>query len=481
MKRRGSSDVRAMSRQSRTGTGAIAAVAAAILAGCSSGSMGPEVRLTEPERSGTTFSYPYYTDIAASGETVLAAYLVTNGSMNKHVVVRRSQDGGGTWAAPIVLNEPGYGDTISVSPKLAALPGGAIVAVWQSRRNATGDKFILARRSPDFGATWEAIRVLNSAPQSFPPAVAARDDGEIVAAYSDERNIERDIFANVSSNGGGGWRSADAIVAPSAKAESTAPSVAIGEGGDVWVAWEEKQRGRANVRVSRSTDRGATWGEPRRIDRDGAPASPIWPSIAWSKGRLTAAWTGGVVGSTNRSWLWISSSTDGGETWSPPKTVYEGPAQAVFHLLARGSDVHLVWTGGGNDDAGVYFNSSADGGATWSRPDDSPQRLDEAGGKSSIAPRIAVAGQRVAVAWQEGDHAIRLATSADGGRSWPGGPLRVAADEKDELRLPQVALGDKAAFVLWERWADMSAQRKTLADADKPTPIDVYVRRVGLQ
>ena len=46
------------------------------------------------------------------------------------------------------------------------------------------------------------------------------------------------------------------------------------------------------------------------------------------------------------------------------------------------------------------------------------------------------------------------------------------------MRYPQVALSSRGAFVLWETWADMTGQRKTLGDIEKPTPRDVFVRGV---
>ena len=454
---------------------------AALLAACDRGpALGHEVRLTEPERSGATFSFPYYTDLAAHGEVVAATFMVANGRMNRHVVVRRSQDGGATWGPPAILDEPGFGDTISVAPKLVPFADGGLLATWQARRNAVGQKFILARRSTDFGATWGPTQTLNSVAQSFPQGTASRDDGAVLVAYSDERNIERDIFANHSTDGGATWQPADAVVMPSAKAESVGPAPALGKGGDAWVAWEEKKRGDASIQVARSSDGGSTWSSPVRIDRSAERASPIWPALVESHGRLTAVWTAGIVGQTSRSWLWMSSSTDGGSTWSDPKAVYEGSAQAVFQLLAKGDRVYLVWNGGSNDETGIYFNSSEDSGATWTRPFDAPARLDDARPAiMAVRPRIAVAGDTIGVAWQEGDKAILARLSADGGKTWPGDKaIAVASVEKESLRQPQVAVGDTGAWVLWERWADMSGVRKTLADADIPTPIDVMVRKV---
>ncbi|MFM8412861.1 MAG: exo-alpha-sialidase [Alphaproteobacteria bacterium] len=460
---------------------ALAAVSVATSTGCHWGSdLGPEARLTEPEKSGATFSFPYYTDIAARGNTVAAVYMVANGRMNRHVVVRRSQDGGATWGAPFVLDEPGYGDTISVAPKLVPFADGSLLAVWQARRNAVGEKFILSRRSTDFGGSFADTQKLNEVPQSFPGAIASRPDGAVLVAYSDERNIERDIFANHSSDGGATWTMPDVILAPSDKAESVGPAPAIGKGGEAWVAWEEKKRGDAAIDVVHSSDAGATWSKPVRIDDPKAKASPIWPALVEAGGRLTAAWTGGFVGQTSRSWLWMSSSTDGGKTWSAPNAIYEGAAQTLFQLLSDGTRVFLVWHGGAADETGIYFNSSADGGATWSRPFDAPARLDDARPAIlAVRPRMSFDGDRIAVTWQEGDKEVVARLSNDGGKTWLGDKaIRVAEVEKGNLRLPQVAVSDQGAWVLWERWADMTGLRKTLADADLPTPIDIMVRKV---
>jgi Neuraminidase (sialidase) len=460
---------------------ATALAAAVVASGCDRGpSLGPEVRLTEPERSGATFSYPYYTDVTARGNTVAAVFMVSNGRMNRHVVVRRSQDGGATWGPPFVLDEPGYGDTISVAPRLVPFDDGSLLAVWQARRNAVGEKFMLSRKSTDFGGSFADTRRLNAVAQSFPGAVAARPDGTVLVAYSDERNIERDIFANHSTDAGATWMGADVIVSPPAKAESVGTAAALGKGGEAWVAWEEKKRSDASIAVSGSSDGGTTWSPPVRIDDPGAQASPIWPAIVHADGRLTAAWAAGLVGQTSRSWLWMSSSTDGGKTWSKPAAVYEGAAQVIFHLVADGSRLYMVWHGGAADDTGIYFNSSIDGGATWSRPFDAPARLDDARPAIlAVRPRVAAHGEHVAVAWQEGDREIVARISADGGKTWLGEKaVRVAEVEKGNLRLPQVAVSEDGAWVLWERWADMTGVRKTLADADLPTPIDVFVRKI---
>jgi Neuraminidase (sialidase) len=465
--------------------GGVSALAVLVLvAACTRGgpSAGPVTRLDEPERSAASFSFPYYTDIVAMGDRVAAAYMTLNGREDRNVVVRRSEDGGATWSPQFVLNAPEYGDTISVAPRLAVQPGGALLAVWQARRNRAGQKFILARRSPDFGKTWGPIEVLNSVPQSFPPAIAARDDGAVLVAFSDERNVERDILVNRSTDGGATWMPKDVEVNPPAKSESINPQPVLGAGSDAWVAWEEKRRGNPHLLVSRSVDGGATWGEEKRIDPEEGPASPIWPMLVEAEGRLTAVWTAGVVGETMRSWLWVASSTDGGATWSAPQQFYEGSAQTLFHLAAKGPHVYLTWSGGGADGPmRIYFNASDDGGATWRLPLDSPMRIDQGAPEvASGRPRLALAGDStVAAVWQETEQQIVFRASKDGGRTWAA-PVTITSADKDRVRFPIVVTTESAAWVLWESWADMTGVRKTLADVEKMTPVDVYVRRVSL-
>jgi Neuraminidase (sialidase) len=306
----------------------------------------------------------------------------------------------------------------------------------------------------------------------------------VLVAFSDERNVGRDVFVNRSGDGGATWLAKEVLVDTTPRTESLGPWPALGAGSDAWVVWEEKRRGEPQIQVSRSRDGGLTWGPPVRVDPKEQEASPIWPVIVESGGRLTVAWTAGVVGDRLRSWLFVASSTDGGATWSAPTVLYEGPAQAVFQLVAHGSSLYMVWNAGGSDGGiGVYFNASDDGGATWRLPLDAPQRIDAAGPEIPAGrPRVAVApdGATVAVVWQEEEKRIALRFSRDGGRTWPSPPATVASVDKSRVRFPVVAATDKAAWVLWEEWADMTGVRKTLADVEKATPLDVYVSKVTL-
>jgi len=457
--------------------------------GSGSYDLGPIKRLNDTEGLSRTFSWPYYTAITARGGNVVAAWLNRNGPRDRDLMLRSSSDAGDTWSGEQLMNDGEYQRTVSVVPKFAPLPGeNDLLVVWHARRNVAGQKFVLARRSEDFGRTWAPVQRLNSVTQSFLPSIDVDPDGTVLVAYSDERNIERDIYANRSTDAGRTWLQEDVRIDRGAKQESDAPSVALGEGGRAYVAWEQRpnrtaEDRRALLQVASSTDQGKSWEEPRRVNPPDLPASPMWPALVEAKGILTAAWTGGVTGDSTQSWLWLSRSTDHGTTWSVPQVVYEGSVQTFFQLLTSGDRVYLVWHAG---DAGrpsaVYFNASDDGGATWRQPWTAPLRIDDgkAPGDGARHPRMAVLDPNgVAITWQQNEQRILVRISDDGGRTWPEEPVEVAtAGEKKTVRYPQVALSGKGAFVLWEAWADMTGQRKSLADLEKPTPRDVYVRGV---
>lgn len=452
--------------------------------------LGPIKRMNETEGLAGTFSWPYYTAISARGGNVVAAWLNRNGQRDRDLEVRASSDAGDTWSAEQLMNDGEFARTISVVPKLAPLPGeNDLLLVWHARRNAAGQKFVLARRSEDFGKSWTPVQPLNSVNQSFLASVGVGPGGEVVVAFSDERNIDRDIFVNRSLDGGRTWLPNEVRVDRLARADSDAPVVAVGDDHRAYVAWEQRPGRKAGpdarpqISVATSADGGETWQEPHRVEPANQPASPMWPGLVESKGRLTAVWTGGLTGDSTQSWLWLSSSTDHGVTWSAPQLVYEGSIQAFFELEASGDHVYLVWhAGDAAKPSGIYFNASDDGGATWRESWDKPLRIDDGKsiGDGARHPRVATYdGTGVAITWQENQQKIFVKISDDVGHTWPGGQIEVGtAAEKKTVRYPQVALSSRGAFVLWEAWTEMTGVRKSLADLDKPTPRDVFVRGV---
>lgn len=452
--------------------------------------LGPVLQLNEDDGGAGSFSWAYYTSVVADGDEVAVAWMNQNGNKNRNVMVRHSSDRGQTWSQQQALNEPAYSNTISVVPTLHLLPGEReLLALWQTRRNEAGQKFVLVRRSKDFGATWSDTVALNQRMQSFLPVYASRPDGRIVIAWTDERNVVLDVYANRSLDGGATWLENDVRVSKLPKSDAGAPALALGADDDAFLVWEERPRPRAaggapHLSFARSRDMGAKWGSTPRVDLgDEERPSPLWPQLVYAGGRLTLAWTGGVMGDERMSWLWVSQSEDDGQTWSEPIVAYQGETQPFFHLKTNGKQVYLVWHGGEGGKRGqIYWNASDDAGKTWRHPWTEPRRIDKGKG-DAMHPRLALAadGDNLALTWQEGLVRVLASVSTDLGRTWKvDNALIMSEDEGNELRNPQIAVSSNAAYVVWERWPDKKKHIKTFADVDKVLPKDNFVRRVDI-
>ncbi|MDG2305461.1 MAG: sialidase family protein [Candidatus Binatia bacterium] len=453
--------------------------------------MGPVLQLNESDGGAGSFSWAYYTSLVADGDRVAVAWMNQNGKQNRNAMFRRSNDRGQTWSPEFALNEPDFSRTISVVPTLHMLPAeNEILALWQARRNEAGQKFVLVRQSTDFGETWGDITTLNVRRQSFLPVFAQRPDGAMIVAWTDERNVFRDIYANRSLDGGKTWLEPDVLVSKLPRSEAGAPALAIGEGDEAYLVWEErphsqKESGLPFMSTASSANMGAKWTRPEPVDTGEEPLpSPMWPQLIYNDGLLTLVWTGGITGETNRSWMWMSQSRDGGKTWDGPIEIYAGKTQAFFHMKTKGPQLYLAWHGGEDDKLGrIYWNVSDDGGKTWRAPWTAPIRLDKAPAGNALHPRIALAedSDNVAITWQEGNTRVALSVSRDLGKTWVLNDATVMTDTAgNQLRHPQVAVSDDEAYVLWERWPDKKKHIKSFADVNKVLPKDNFVRRVDV-
>jgi hypothetical protein len=154
----------------------------------------------------------------------------------------------------------------------------------------------------------------------------------------------------------------------------TDPSVAYDAKHDVWMVSSIPLRPRIvgpRVFVSRSTDGGASFGDPVTVARktphgkqdfdknwtacDDHPASPFY-------GHCYTAFDD--FGNVDR--LKVSTSTDGGRTWGPTRGVHHGIGLGVQPVVQRDGDVVVPTTNGvGNQ---MIAFRSVDGGEHWKRP-----------------------------------------------------------------------------------------------------------------
>jgi hypothetical protein len=348
-----------------------------------------------------------------------------------------------------------------VEPSLAVdprRPARAYVAYQQDRFRDGAARGIVVATTTDGGRTWRrsVIGVGFCATGSRTPFrvtdpwVSVGADGRVYALASSS--------ATTSSDGGAHWTAPVALTVPTArtlpdKGSLTADPVRAGIAYAVWARFVIPSRGppvQSDAMLAKTTNGGRTWSSPKVIlprGRDaGSIASVIVPDPRRSRLYHFAFWQVGVVPSVRRPGrLVVQSSSDGGASWSPPRTIAQaytvalasreafsgnkirtGFAVPSFAVDRRTGALYATWQDArfsGRRFDQIAFASSRNGGRTWSRP----RRISRPSVQAFVpvvavaqAGTLGVAFYETAAGRSRHPTATRyvLATSRDGGRTF---------------------------------------------------------------
>lgn len=198
------------------------------------------------------------------------------GKYSYHVWVTTSTDSGATWSAPQRLHR----DTSASEHGFAALvpqPDGSTLAAWLDG-NATGGEG--GAMNLGFGVMDSTLRVrpdtmLDTRVCDCCQVAGARTGGGALFAYRDRSADEVRDIAVVRYDEGRWWP--PAVVHADGWVTRACPvnGPALSSRNDaVALAWFTNARDSAKVQLAFSTDRGATWSAPVRVD-DGAPLGRV--------------------------------------------------------------------------------------------------------------------------------------------------------------------------------------------------------------
>ncbi len=371
------------------------------------------------------------------------------------ILFARSTDGGATWGAPMALNTNAGSDSGSdFFPRADTDDLGNWVVVWRSHDSLGGtigsDADIVLARSTDDGVTWSA-----------PQAAAAYSAGDSVF----------DTNCDVVCDGAGTWI---------AVWDST-----FNVGGVIG--------GDQDVLCIRSTDHGATWSPVSALAPDATTddSDDFGPTLATDRdGNWVAAWSNYY----DESDIFVSRSSDGGVSWSPPdglRVVQDYGQDFVARLATnRVGTWIVVWESGTDlngtigEDQDIVFCRSTDNGGTWTAP--APINANAGSGEAlDSMPELAVdhSGNWV-VAWQSesslggtiGDDVdILYAYSNDDGASWSAERTfaSVAGDDTGSDSNVSVATNGRGAWVMvWSSENDLGVSAGGDADIAVATVTD---------
>ena len=369
------------------------------------------------------------------------------------ILVARSVGDGSTWVGQAELNSYAAIDADGdYSPQLTTDGQGNWVATWQSWHSLGGtlgtDADILMALSTDDGVTWTDAAALNTNAASDTgddalPQVTTDGQGLWLAVWrsrdslGDTIGTDFDILLARSTDAGVTWTDPAPLNTDAASDDfdDERPQLST-DGAGTWVAvWEYWGLGQRpgnlelDIRVSRSTDDGATWSPPTALNTNAASdtgddkAPQVTHGLLGVGGQPTwvATWQSGdsldgTIGMDDD--ILVAHSTDGGVTWSPPAALN---TNAATDMLSGDTSPQLTTDGWGSwvavwqstnslgdtigSDADILFARSTDGGVTWTDPAAlNTNAATDTVGDEDVLPQLTTDGQGAWVAvWQSGN------------------------------------------------------------------------------
>ena len=195
---------------------------------------------------------------------------------------------------------------------------------------------------------------------------------------------------------------------------SFTPQVAVDSAGNIYAVWEDDTSSNSNILFSRSTDGGLTFSAPKSLSN--TSGFSFSPRIALdANGGINVVWEDDSPGSLD---IFFSRSTDGGVTFSNPRDLSNDASDSGSPMVATDTtgNIYVVWE---NDSGvlGVFFTRSSDGGATFTAP---IALSTNTGG--SVSPQMAVdVNGDVNVVWEDdsgNSSDISFSRSADHGATF---------------------------------------------------------------
>lgn len=309
-------------------------------------------------------------------------------------------------------------DTFSWLPRIALHPRDSrqIFVVWQeiifSGGAHGGD--ILYARSNDGGRTFSKPLNLSRSIGGDGKGRINRDvwdNGSLDIAVNDDGNV----YAVWTEYDGPLWiaRSADGntfsrpvqIAGGKGTPPARAPSIAVGAGEDVYIAWTHGERADADIHISSSSDGGIRFGQPRKIATTRNYSDK--PSLAvGDQGAVHVVFAESEGGPFDAQHIRYTQSQDGGRTFDAPRMISHplpsGSVAASAPSIEVGANgaVHVQFElhpHASQRARGLALTSSANQGREFSPPAMVPASVDRAGGSNgsqqgSLTDKLAIGG-----------------------------------------------------------------------------------------
>ena len=162
-----------------------------------------------------------------------------------------------------------------------------------------------------------------------------------------------------------------------------------------------------------SVDGGLTW-HSSRVDFASLPANQSTGDPALTADSLGNVYLGILAYSGTASGILVAKSTDGGASFAEPVRLDDGGDKEFLTVDLANDNVYVVWENSASVDQAVYFSKSVDLGATFT----ARQRISSASGTNNAAyPAVGPNGE-IYVVWTNFSTRLYFDRSLDEGTTW---------------------------------------------------------------
>lgn len=294
------------------------------------------------------------------------------------------------FSAPLRLSAD---STDAAEPALTAAMDGSIYVAWVEHREKKQADVMLIKLDANGNQVSRPVRVNPregeaSAWRGDPPTVIAANDGTLYVGWTGRSAAEghaTDIFLSASRDGGKSFEPPVKVNDDNVKVVHGMHSLAVDERGRIFLAWldersvkmdesnkmdEHKMEANREVYVASSEDGGRTFSQNRLVASEACPCCKTAIAVS-TDGRLYVAWRQVLPG--NYRHIAVSSSTDGGRTFSAPviasddKWMIAGcPVSGPALVASPDNALRVLWYSAGEAGApGLYWSESRDGGKSY--------------------------------------------------------------------------------------------------------------------
>jgi hypothetical protein len=311
--------------------------------------------------------------------------------------------------------------------------GNYVYVAYRDNRNGAQD--IYFNRSTDNGVTWET------------PDIGRLDNGDTPGANnSSQQRLSSSgsyvycvwvdyrvastshIFFNYSTDNGLTWQTDKQI--DGGGGASTGDPVIASTGNYVYVAWLDNRNGLGDIYFSYSSNNGAFWSVPQRIDLGDTPGSAhsFNPRLACVGNNVYCMW--GDQRGTGLNQIYFNYSTNNGQNWIATSQLISQPLGQNCYvpvkggLEATGSYVYACWEDDrinpGSAVNAIYFNRSISSGTTWG----TDVQISDSSYYCSM-PHMVIENNNVYIGWEDnrltgtvGIYDMFFDYSTDNGLTW---------------------------------------------------------------